>query len=117
MKNRSAYLFIAGLLLMTAQTIPAQQPSGNETRNNPAVMKCRTPVIVTGAVAAHSRVELRRRVRLNELLTLAGGWTERATGKVEITRAALSSDCERLAPNDQNKKIENVEVYSLAELL
>lgn len=120
MKNRSLHLFlfvIVGLLSLSAQTTRAQQSSDNAPRNNQAEMKCRVPVTVTGAVRAPARVELRRRARLNELLAFAGGTAERATGKVEITRAALGSNCETLTSNDLNKRVEGVEVYDLAELL
>lgn len=117
MNKRNASLFMAGLLLMTAQIASAQQPSNNDARNDPAEMKCRTPVTVKGAVTVPIQAELRRRARLNELLTQAGGLTERATGKIEITRVMLDSDCKQLAPNDQNKKTESVEIYDFAELL
>lgn len=44
----------------------------------------RPPAIVFGAVRAPSRVEMKRRVRLNEVLTVSGGFTERASGSIQI---------------------------------
>jgi protein involved in polysaccharide export with SLBB domain len=41
-------------------------------------------VVVYGAVRAPGRVELRRRVRLAEVLAISGGVTERASGTVRI---------------------------------
>ena len=119
MKKRSAYLFcfiLAGLWL-TAQIALAQHPSDNELRNRTAEIKCQTPVTITGAVRAPSRVELRRRIRLIELLVAAGGMTEGAGKTVELTRADLGSNCERVAQDEPNKKLGKVEVYNLAELL
>jgi polysaccharide biosynthesis/export protein len=118
MKNRSAlffYFILAGLLL-TSQITRAQQPSDGDSRNKAAEMKCRTPVTVTGAVRAPIRVEMRRRVRLIELLAAAGGLTERAGKTVEIKRAGLGVKCDRRAPDDVNKKPGSVEVYELDEV-
>jgi polysaccharide export outer membrane protein len=44
----------------------------------------RPPAIVHGAVAMPQRVQMQRQVRLNELLALAGGITERANGMVQV---------------------------------
>lgn len=44
----------------------------------------RTPAVIFGAVAAPTRVSMYRRVRLNEIITTAGGYTERANGDVQI---------------------------------
>lgn len=44
----------------------------------------RSPATVFGAVAAPTRVQMLRPVRLNEMLTLSGGLTERANGDIQI---------------------------------
>ena len=44
----------------------------------------RQPATVFGAVRAPTRIEMRRRVRLNEVVTLSGGFTERASGTIQI---------------------------------
>ena len=51
----------------------------------------RPPAIVFGAVRAPARVQMQRRVRLQELLTVSGGITEQANGDIQIlhTEAAM----------------------------
>ena len=44
----------------------------------------RQPATVFGAVRQPSRVEMKRRVRLNELMAVSGGFTERAAGTIQI---------------------------------
>ena len=58
--------------------------------NNPQVSvriserNSRQPATVFGAVRAPTRVEMKRRVRLNEAMAVAGGFTERAAGTIQI---------------------------------
>jgi polysaccharide export outer membrane protein len=58
--------------------------------NNPQVSvriserNSRQPATVFGAVRQPTRVEMKRRVRLNELMTVSGGFTERAAGTIQI---------------------------------
>lgn len=44
----------------------------------------RPPATVFGAVRQPSRVQMQRRVRLNELMAVSGGFTERAAGTIQI---------------------------------
>lgn len=44
----------------------------------------RPPATVLGAVLAPARVQMQRRVRLNELIAASGGFTERANGDIQI---------------------------------
>jgi len=44
----------------------------------------RQPATVFGAVRQPTRVEMRRKVRLNELMAVSGGFTERASGTIQI---------------------------------
>ena len=44
----------------------------------------RQPATVFGAVRQPSRVEMKRKVRLNELMAVSGGFTERAAGTIQI---------------------------------
>jgi len=44
----------------------------------------RQPATVFGAVRNPSRAQMQRRVRLNELMALSGGFTERAAGTIQI---------------------------------
>jgi polysaccharide biosynthesis/export protein len=46
--------------------------------------KSRQPATITGAVRTPMQVTMMREVHLNELVTKAGGWTERASGTIEV---------------------------------
>lgn len=46
--------------------------------------KSRPPATISGAVRTPLQVTMMRRVRLHELLTRAGGWTDRASGTIQI---------------------------------
>lgn len=58
--------------------------------NNPQVSvriserNSRQPATVFGAVRQPTRVEMKRKVRLNEIMAVAGGFTERASGTIQI---------------------------------
>lgn len=58
--------------------------------NNPQVSvriaerNSRQPATVFGAVRQSARVEMKRKVRLNELIAVSGGFTERAAGTIQI---------------------------------
>jgi polysaccharide biosynthesis/export protein len=58
--------------------------------NNPQVSvriigrNSRPPATVYGAVRAPTRIEMKRKVRLNELMSASGGFTERASGTIQI---------------------------------
>ncbi|HEX8709898.1 MAG TPA: polysaccharide biosynthesis/export family protein [Pyrinomonadaceae bacterium] len=44
----------------------------------------RPPAIVLGAVPTPARVQMQRRVRLNEVIAVSGGYTERANGDIQV---------------------------------
>jgi len=46
--------------------------------------KSRPPATISGAVRTPMQVTMMRRARLHELVTKAGGWTERASGTIQI---------------------------------
>jgi len=58
--------------------------------NNPQVSvriserNSRQPATVFGAVRVSARIEMKRKVRLNELMAVSGGFTERAAGTIQI---------------------------------
>jgi polysaccharide export outer membrane protein len=58
------------------------------------------PVAVIGAVTAPGRFQLRRRVRLLELLTFAGGPADRAGRNVQVVHDAASLTCEKSTAQD-----------------
>lgn len=57
------------------------------------------PAAIVGAVTSPGRFQLQRRVRLLEMLALAGGPTERVGGRIQIVRAAEFSMCDARAPD------------------
>src|SRR4029078_9709987 len=63
--------------------------------NNPQVSvriserNSRQPATVFGAVRQPTRVEMKRKVRLNELMAVSGGFTERASGTIQILHTEL----------------------------
>lgn len=50
--------------------------------------KSRQPATISGAVRNPMQVTMLRKVRLHELITKAGGWTDRASGTIEIMHTA-----------------------------
>jgi polysaccharide export outer membrane protein len=46
--------------------------------------KSRPPATISGAVRTPMQVTMMRRVRLHELITKSGGWTDRASGTIQI---------------------------------
>jgi len=46
--------------------------------------KSRQPATVFGAVRQPTRVQMQRKIRLNELVVVSGGFTERASGTIQI---------------------------------
>jgi polysaccharide export outer membrane protein len=56
--------------------------------------KSRQPATILGAVKSPIQVTMFRKVRLHELVTKAGGWTDRASGTIEImhTEAEMCPD-------------------------
>jgi polysaccharide export outer membrane protein len=56
--------------------------------------KSRQPATISGAVREPKQVIMMREVRLHELLTSAGGWTDRASGTIEVmhTQALMCAE-------------------------
>jgi polysaccharide export outer membrane protein len=58
--------------------------------NNPQVSvriterNSRQPAVVFGAVRQSARLEMKRKVRLNEVIAASGGFTERASGTIQV---------------------------------
>ncbi len=66
----------------------------------------RAEAILDGAVRTPFRFQIRRRVRLNELLALSGGITDRSNGQINIFRPQ-SLNCRSTKKADVNDKIIN----------
>jgi protein involved in polysaccharide export with SLBB domain len=95
------------------QTAANANSSGDVSRN-----ECQSPVTISGGVVAPGRFELRRSVRLNELLALAGGFTQRAKGSIEILHSTSMPPCKQDAPNGSGKlPPETSATYKIIDLL
>lgn len=74
------------------------------------------PVVVVGAVHEPGRFIMQRRVHLVELISLAGGLTEQAAGKVQVTRSEDQGICGR--SNEKNVDEDSlVKWYEFNDLL
>jgi len=92
MKKRLSLIgFVIAFGLSVTVSIQAQQPANNSSQaGNSNAKPC---IVIYGAVRSPARFELRRRVRLAELLALSGGVTERAGPTVQIIHSG--SECYR----------------------
>jgi polysaccharide export outer membrane protein len=88
MRQTVLLLFMSIAIGGTASVTPAQQP----TSSTDAPRKC---VAVIGAVHAPGRFELKRRTRLLELLSFAGGFTTNAGPTIHVTSSG--ADCSAAA--------------------
>ena len=79
--------------------------------------KSRQPATIMGAVKSPMQVIMNRRVRLHELLTRAGGTTDRASGQVQIihTEAEMCPD-PTAVPEKNNTDIWGASNYNLTDL-
>jgi polysaccharide export outer membrane protein len=71
------------------------------------------PAMVIGAVRAPGRFQMQRRVSIIEMLSLAGGATEAAGGRIEVKHAADSPIC----GEDTTVQAEMVEWFEMKELM
>ncbi|MBA3766801.1 MAG: polysaccharide biosynthesis/export family protein [Acidobacteria bacterium] len=82
----------------------------------------RPPAVVFGAVRMPARVQMQRRVRLQELLTASGGITERANGDIQIlhTEAVMcpepGDEVEEAVATDGNM-MAPMKVYKIPDLV
>ena len=93
--------------------------------NNPQVSvriserNSRQPATVFGAVRQPTRVEMKRKVRLNELMAVSGGFTERASGTIQILHTEPLM-CPEPGEEDLAKPIDGtripLQVVKIAEL-
>lgn len=93
MKKRlpAIILAVAGIGLLVISSIQAQQPATNTSQVDQANAKpC---VVVLGAVRSPTRFELRRPVRLAEVLAMVGGLTERAGQRIRVIHYGPAVKC------------------------
>lgn len=82
------------------------------------------PVMIIGAVREPGRFQLQRRVRLLELLSLAGGPTDEAGGRIQVKHAPDVQTCDQSAASgaaaiaeSKAPATESVDWYDIDELL
>ena len=75
------------------------------------------PVAVIGAVNLPGRFQLQRPMRLLELLTFAGGPSERAGARVQVAHAAAPSPCAPQPDAGEENAAELLSAYRLGETL
>ena len=69
------------------------------------------PVVVVGAVKEPGRFQMQRRVHLIEIISIAGGLTEQAAGRIQVTHSADRPGCSSTSEG------ESVEWYEMKDLL
>ncbi len=118
MKKRLSLIgFVIAFGLSVTVSIQAQQPANNSSQaGNSNAKPC---IVIYGAVRSPARFELRRRVRLAELLALSGGVTERAGQTIQIIHSG--SECYRGAEKQATKSLtsdsEKFVVLNLADFV
>jgi protein involved in polysaccharide export with SLBB domain len=110
-------LAIAGFGLSVTASIRAQQPANSSALADDSNAKpC---IVIYGAVRSPARFELRRRVRLAELLARSGGVTERVGKTIQIIHSG--SECyrggEKPATKSPASESEKFTVVNLADFV
>ncbi len=82
----------------------------------------RPPATVLGAVLAPTRVQMQRRVRLNELIAASGGPTERANGDIHVlhTEPVMCPEPDEVVEplyTADNLGVNTIRLYKLSDLL
>lgn len=90
---------------------PREQVSSSDTNNDK--YPC---VVIAGAVRTPTRVEMRRRVRLSELIIPAGGFTNGAGSTVKIIHRPEVA-CREITPNELNDKAVDSRVLKLEDVI
>ncbi len=82
----------------------------------------RPPATVLGAVLAPTRVQMQRRVRLNELIAASGGPTERANGDIQVlhTEPVMCPEPDEVVEplyTADGLSANNIKLYKISDLL
>lgn len=78
--------------------------------------RSRPPAVIFGAVRTAQRVDMRRRVRLHELLAISGGITQNASGTIQVMHTEPEMCVEQEKPAGQpptSPDIGELEVYQI----
>ena len=84
MKRTILLTVIAVILFLASAFLPTLGQEPQTERAAASIAEENRPVIVAGAVVVPTRIVLRRRVRLSEGLTVAGGLTKNAKGVIQL---------------------------------
>jgi polysaccharide export outer membrane protein len=80
--------------------------------------RSRQPAVIFGAVRTPQRVDMRRRVRLHELLATSGGITQNASGTIQImhTEPEMCAEPDKTGQAQTSPDIGQLEVYQIADV-
>jgi len=80
--------------------------------------RSRQPAVIFGAVRTPQRVDMRRRVRLHELLATSGGITQNASGTIQImhTEPEMCAEPDKTGQPPTTTDIGQLEVYQIADV-
>jgi len=80
--------------------------------------RSRPPAVIFGAVRNAQRVDMRRRVRLHELLPAAGGITQNASGTIQImhTEPEMCAEPDKTAAAPATSDVGQLEIYQVADV-
>lgn len=81
--------------------------------------RSRQPAVIFGAVRTPQRVDMRRRVRLHELLATSGGITQNASGTIQIMHTEAEMCAEPEKPTGQpptSADLGQLEVYQITDV-
>ena len=107
-------LLIIVIGLLAAGEIRAQQPASNASPAGEPNVRC---VVVFGAVRAPTRIGLRRRVHLAEVIAMAGGQTDRASGTVRVIHSGTQCSQPGIPIVNGSDPAPKFDTYVLSELL
>jgi protein involved in polysaccharide export with SLBB domain len=86
-KTKLLLIAIGSLMFLTSALLSEAAQQTQRPVSSSSAEKENRPVIVAGAVVAPTRIILRRKARLSESLTVAGGFTKKAKGVVQLIHA------------------------------
>src|SRR5215510_3404063 len=81
--------------------------------------RSRPPAVIYGAVRTPQRIDMRRRVRLHELVASSGGITQNASGTVQVMHTEPEMCAEPVAGNDEpaaNSDVGQMGIYQLSDV-
>jgi protein involved in polysaccharide export with SLBB domain len=111
-KKLTLTIIVIGLL---TAGVRAQQPAPNTSpATDPHLKRC---VVVFGAVRTPARLEPRRRVRLAEVIAMAEGPTDRASGTVQVIHTGTQCAQPGITVAKERDPARKSDTYVLSELL